>query len=102
MGRAKSPSVPGCTCTQTAHRVGVTQPDSLSQGRKHSETASVPLWGLLFVFEMVSHWVAQAGLEFEVLLPWPSKCWNYSMHYVWMEKSGWSIPSFLISFILHL
>lgn len=56
-------------CTRTTHRVGVTQPDILSRARKDSETASVALFG----FEMVSHWVAQAGLEFEVLLSWMSK-----------------------------
>jgi hypothetical protein len=34
-------------------------------------------FGFIFVFEKKSHFIAQAGLELEFLLPQPAECWDY-------------------------
>lgn len=34
-------------------------------------------FGIVFVFETRSHYVTQADLQLVMLLPQPSKCWNY-------------------------
>jgi hypothetical protein len=48
----------------------------------HSSLLSVP-----FFFETVYHYVAQASLELETLLPQPPECWDYR-HEFTMPQHG--------------
>lgn len=76
---------------QDSIQVGVTQPDSLSLARKDSETASVALSGFCCLF---LKWCLTEKPRLawnQVLLPWTSKCWDYTMcHYAWLPLVyGW-------------
>jgi hypothetical protein len=39
----------------------------------------------LFIYLLTgSHYVAEAGLQLELLLPQPLECWDYSYYHAWL------------------